>query len=141
MLSTGAMVRALADAQLLLPNGDDVALHQLPTAARLGLPVDAHGAFGEQHLGVRSSRHDVGQLQELPEPDDVVPGDDFPHAAIIAHPPPSASLRYACERIQTDTCAGCIDRETTSTRSLCTRSRSISLRNAAVNAAIVASAS
>ena len=76
----------LADAQLLLPNGDDVALHQLPTAARLGLAVDADRAFGEQHLRVRSRRYDVRQLQELPEPDDIVPGDDFPHAVIIAHP-------------------------------------------------------
>ena len=45
------------------------------------------------------------------------------------------------ERIQTVTCAGGTDRVTTSTRSDWTLSRSISLRNATVNAAMMASAS
>src|SRR5450755_17621 len=100
--------RALPDAQLVRTDRDDVALHQLPAAAGLGLSVDADRTLGEQHLGVGSCGYDIGELEELPEPDDVVPGRNVAHGPIIAHP--SASAAQALERIQTETCAGCTDR-------------------------------
>jgi hypothetical protein len=84
---------SLPDAELVRADRHDVTLDQLPTTTGLGLPVDADRTFGEQHLGVGPGRDYVRELEELPEPDDVVPGGNFAdgaHSPIIAHPSASA---------------------------------------------------
>ena len=71
---------------------------------RFGLPVHLDRAFGEHTSASDPAATTSASFRQLPEPDDVVPGDDFAHAAIMGDP--SASGLGMLDRIQTETCAG-----------------------------------
>src|SRR4051794_33729718 len=60
-----------------------VPVHEPAAPAGLDLAVDRHPALGEDPFGVRAGVHEVGQLQELPEPDVSVPDR---HGAGSVHP-------------------------------------------------------
>src|SRR5450631_1307192 len=81
----------LTDAQLVPTNHDNITFDELAATAQLCFAVDAYRALGEQHLGVRPSRHHIGQLQELAEPDDAVPRGDLAHGLHPAASPDYSS--------------------------------------------------
>src|SRR5665213_1242085 len=74
----------LADAQLALADTHDIALDQLPTSTGFNVAVDLHATIGEQQLRVGSGNHDIGEFEELPEPDDLVAGRDRSHVSIFS---------------------------------------------------------
>src|ERR1035437_7499383 len=69
---------------------------QLAAAAGLTLAVDPHGLLGEQPLDLAAAVHEPGELEELPEPDELAPDRAFlGHRANVARRV-SAGLRTRC---------------------------------------------
>jgi hypothetical protein len=71
------------DADGLVAEIDCVAMLQLPAAARFDRPVDADGAVGDHTLCVGTAVDQTGVLQELAEPDRLVP--DRHVAGLLRH--------------------------------------------------------
>ena len=65
---------------------------QLTPAAALGLAVDAHGAAREQRPGLPAGVDEPGQLEQLPQPDDVTADRDLARR-LGPHRSPCARLR------------------------------------------------
>lgn len=64
-------IDGLGDAGPAAHHLDHVAPVQLPAAAQIDLSVDAHVTGGDQHLALAAGVHQVGDLEELSEPDHV----------------------------------------------------------------------
>src|SRR4051794_19325417 len=78
--------RVVGDAGGGAAQGDDVALDQLAPAAGLDLAVHADPALDDHRAGLGAGLHQVGELEELTQPDRVVADGDverFGHGAIV----------------------------------------------------------
>ena len=52
---------------------DEIAVVQLTPAATLGLTIDIHVSVDDDLLGVAAGVEETGELEELPEADDLAP--------------------------------------------------------------------
>ncbi|CAI7975943.1 hypothetical protein FRAHR75_200049 [Frankia sp. Hr75.2] len=95
-----------ADAQLLAGQRHLVAWPQLAAPAGLDLAVDADAPAGQHRLDLRTRLDDVGELEELAEPDDVAVDAHFTHSLSMPDRRPPTADRTGWRDAAVDDRAG-----------------------------------